>query len=74
MPTPNHLRDYKQEYRDYHGKPKQIKERASRGKARKKMGLRVGDKREVDHKDGNPRNNSRKNLKIMSRRGNRAKA
>jgi len=70
-------RDYKKEYRDYHGKPSKIKERVSRDKARRKMtklGLRrKGDGMEVDHKDGNPKNNSRSNLQIMSRSANRRK-
>jgi hypothetical protein len=74
MPKP---RDYKKEYRDYHGKPSKIKERVSRDKARRKMtklGLRrKGDGMEVDHKDGNPKNNSRSNLQIMSRSANRRK-
>lgn len=43
-------RDYKKEYRDYHAKPQQKKNRAARNKARKEMGLKVGDPREVDHK------------------------
>lgn len=30
-------RDYKKEYQDYHGKPQQRKERASRNKARAKL-------------------------------------
>jgi len=42
-------RDYKKEYRDYHSKPEQIKNRSARNKARRVMGLRPGDPREVDH-------------------------
>lgn len=42
-------RDYKKEYRDYHSKPEQKKNRTARNKARKEMGLKVGDPREVDH-------------------------
>lgn len=42
-------RDYKKEYRDYHGKPEQIANRSKRNQARRKMGLEVGDPREVDH-------------------------
>lgn len=42
-------RDYKKEYRDYHSKPEQKKNRAARNKARREMGLKVGDPREVDH-------------------------
>ena len=43
-------RDYKKEYRDYQGTPEQKKARAERNKARRIMGLPVGDEREVDHK------------------------
>lgn len=70
-------RDYKKEYRDYHGKPEQIMARSSRNKARRKMEaagrVRKGDGRDVDHKDGNPRNNSSGNLQVLSRSRNRAK-
>jgi hypothetical protein len=74
MPKP---RDYKKEYRDYHGRPAQIKERDSRNKARalmiKQGRVKKGDGKEVDHKNGNPRDNRKKNLKIMSRHANRKK-
>lgn len=43
-------RDYKKEYREYHSKPVQRKRRAQRNKARRIMGLKKGDPREVDHK------------------------
>lgn len=68
-------RDYSKEYADYHKKPSQVKRRASRNKARRmleKRGLvKKGDKREVDHKDFNPRNNKRSNLRVISRSTNR---
>ena len=57
-------RDYKKEYKDYHGKPEQIKRRSSRNKARRKTDAPKG--KEVEHKDGNPNNNSRSNLKFVS--------
>lgn len=68
-------RNYKEEYRKYGSSPKQIKERAMRNKARKMMGLKVGDPREVDHikplsKGGT---NSKKNLRVVSRTTNRKK-
>jgi hypothetical protein len=50
MAGKNKKRDYKKEYRDYHGKPSQVKNRQKRNEARKKMGLKKGDSREVDHK------------------------
>jgi len=70
-------RDYEKEYREYHGKPEQIANRASRNAARatavKQGKVKKGDGKEVDHKDGNPRNNSPKNLQVMSRTANRRK-
>ena len=68
-------RDYKKEYAEYHGKPEQVANRSSRNKARRKMvaaGVDVTGK-DVDHKDGQPRNNSRSNLRTMSKSANRAK-
>jgi len=38
-------RDYKKEYRDYHGKPAQIAKRATRNAARASMNLKKGDVR-----------------------------
>lgn len=68
-------RDYKEEYRLYQGKPHQIKERAARNKARSDMGLKVGDSREVDHKNPLSRggSNSRRNLRVVERSTNRRK-
>ena len=66
-------RNYSKEYADYHSKPKQIKRRASRNSARKKvLGGRKSTK-DVDHKDGNPMNNSRKNLRLSTKARNRAR-
>lgn len=70
------LRDYRHEYLIYGGKPEQIRNRSNRNKARRKLGLKVGDKREVDHikpisKGGT---NCRSNLRIVSRSANRHKA
>jgi hypothetical protein len=70
-------RDYKKEYREYHGNPEQRKNRSMRNKARrlmiKKGKVRKGDGMEVDHHDGNPRNNHPNNLRIMPRTANRKK-
>ena len=68
-------RDYKKEYREYHSKPKQIKARAERNKARKEMGLKKGDPREVDHKVPLSKggSNSKRNLRVVSRTTNREK-
>ncbi|MBV47326.1 MAG: HNH endonuclease [Roseobacter sp.] len=70
-------RNYRKEYDDYHGKPEQVKRRAGRNSARAKMvsagKAKKGDGKDIHHKDGNPRNNSRKNLSVMSRSRNRAR-
>lgn len=66
-------RNYRKEYDEYHGTRKQKDARNSRNKARRKMGLENGDSREVDHKDGNPNNNSKSNLRAVSRKTNREK-
>lgn len=68
-------RDYKKEYRDYHSKPEQKKNRAKRNKARKEMGLKVGDPREVDHKKPLSKggSNGKGNLRVVSRATNRKK-
>lgn len=70
-------RDYKAEYAEYHGKPTQVKNRATRNAARKKMEkagrVRKGDGKEVDHKRGVEKGNGDKNLKVMSRTANRKK-
>lgn len=46
-------RNYKKEYREYHGRPEQKKRRADRNAARAKAmrqgSVRKGDGREVDH-------------------------
>jgi hypothetical protein len=69
-------RNYKKEYRDYHGKPEQVKNRSSRNKARRKLEkegrVKPGDGKDVDHKDGNPKNNSRGNLRVRDKSKNRA--
>jgi len=68
-------RDYKKEYKDYHGTPEQIKRRASRNAARrakKLQGAYLAGK-DVDHKDGNPLNNSPSNLRVLSIARNRSR-
>jgi hypothetical protein len=69
-------RDYKKEYRDFHGKPEQVENRSKRNQARREAGLAKGDKREVDHikplsKGGS---NSKSNTRVVSRETNRRKA
>ena len=68
---PNGDRDYKKELNwEKKKKPNRVKDRASRNEARKKAGLKVGDSRQVDHKDNNPRNNVFSNLRIVSKKTN----
>ena len=69
-------RNYKREYALYHGKPAQIKRRSQRNQSRRKMAkaglVSKGDGMDVDHKDHNTANMSRKNLRIMSKYRNRS--
>lgn len=67
-------RDYKKEYRDYHGKPEQIKRRGERNKSRAKLkaaGVKVAGK-DVDHKNHKTSDMSRKNLRAISVHKNRS--
>jgi hypothetical protein len=72
---PANPRNYKQEYDRYHSKDDQLKNRASRNKARravvKAKGKAAVKGKDVDHKDGNPRNNSLANLRLQSKSLNR---
>lgn len=43
-------RDYRNEYDRYHKKAKQRKNRSTRNKARRQLGLRKGDGMHADHK------------------------
>ena len=69
-------RNYKKEYANYQGKPEQKKNRAKRNAARRKMEkagrVSKGDGKDVIHKSGNPRNNSKKNLGVQSKSKNRS--
>lgn len=72
-------RDYKKEYREFHGKPEQIKRRAERVKARRLMektgAVHKGDGKDVDHikplKSGGT--SAKKNLSVKSKAANRSK-
>jgi len=68
-------RNYKKEYADFHSKPEAKKNRAAANRARRKMGLKVGDPREVDHKKPMSKGggNGKKNLRVVSRKANRKK-
>ena len=69
------VRDYKREYKNYHSRPEQRKNRSSRNLARRLMKKKLGIKKirgkDIDHKDKNPRNNSRSNLRVRSISANR---
>jgi hypothetical protein len=69
-------RNYKKEYDNYHSKPEQKKNRASRNKARslleKEGKVRKGDGKDVDHKNGNPKDNSKSNLRVQDKSTNRS--
>ena len=71
-------RDYKKEYANYQGKPEQKKRRASRNAARAKAvksgKVRKGDGKDVDHKNGNPKDNRSSNLTTQSKSKNRSYA
>lgn len=68
-------RNYKKEYKEYHSKDDQKKNRAGRNKARRTAlaagKVKKGDKKDVHHKDGNPRNNKSSNVSVVSRKKNR---
>lgn len=70
-------RKYSAYDREYQARPEQVAKRVARNKARrmmiKKHGKAALKGKDIDHKDGNPKNNSKSNLKIMSRSANRSK-
>lgn len=69
-------RDYKKEYANYQGQPEQIKRRAKRNAARRKLEkagkVHKGDGKDVDHASGNPNNNNTSNLVVKSKSANRS--
>ena len=75
-------RNYKKEYRDYHGKPEEIARRVGRDLSRRKLQMKKwgrlkktgekGLKGDVHHKDHNPRNKSYSNLVVTSIYRNRS--
>lgn len=69
-------RNYRQEYDRYHAKTEQKRNRAKRNAARaklKRLGrVKKGDGKDVDHKNGDPTDNSIKNLRVRSKSENRA--
>lgn len=69
-------RNYKREYRLFHGKAKERKKRSNRVLARRKMAKKYGKGaiagKDIDHKDGNAMNNGDSNLRVRSINKNRA--
>ena len=69
-------RNYRKEYDNYHASEEQRKNRSKRVLARRlmiKLGkAKKGDGKDIDHKDGNPRNNSLSNLRVRNKSENRA--
>ncbi len=71
-------RDYKKEYRDYHGKPEQKKRRADRNSARRKAQragrVHKGDNKEVDHRGSHRKGRlSNVSTRVVSRKQNRSR-
>lgn len=71
-------RNYKKEYANYHGTAEQRKKRSNRVMARRKLmaegKVKKGDGKDVDHKNGNALDNSRKNLRVQPKKKNRSYA
>lgn len=69
-------RDYRSEYDNYHARPEQKKNRASRNAARAKMvkagKVKKGDGKDVSHRNNNAQDNSSKNLAVAPRSKNRS--
>ena len=69
-------RNYRSEYDNYHARPEQKKNRASRNAARAKMmkagKVNKGDGKDVSHRNNNAQDNSSKNLTVASRSTNRS--
>ena len=72
----NYVRDYKQEYATSQSSSKAKKDRASRNAARavaaKAGKVRKGDGKDIDHKNHNPRDNKKSNLRVQSKSTNRS--
>jgi len=72
-------RDYKREYKLFHGKPERIKQRAQRNAARAKLlkegTVKKGDGKDVHHKRAidSGGTNARSNLRVESKTANRSR-
>ena len=69
-------RNYAKEYAEYGGTELQKKNRAARNHARRVLEregkVHKGDGKDVNHRDGNPRNNDKSNWQIESVHANRS--
>lgn len=69
-------RDYKKEYRDYHGTSEQKKRRAARNKARRKAEregrVRKGDGKEVHHVGSKRKGKLGSKTRVISKKKNRS--
>ena len=68
-------RNYRKEYDNYQGKPEQVANRSSRNKALRAKTKQLGykPKGDIDHKNGNPRDNKLSNLRVTSESANRSR-
>lgn len=70
-------RDFRDEYKKFQSSPKAKKDRAARNKARreaeKEGRVSKGDGKDINHKDGNPRNGAKSNLEVVSKSENRGR-
>jgi len=70
-------RNYRKEYDNYHKKPEQRRRNDSRKAARRLMIKKHGKAKlagkDIDHKDRNPSNNAKSNLRIQSKKANRSR-
>lgn len=71
------LRDYEFEYKKYQSSKKAKKDRAARNKARRQAlaegKVHRGDNLEIDHRDSNPANSAKSNLRVVTRKFNRSR-
>ena len=76
MPSQKNTKARQKAQKKYNAKPEQKKRRAARNAARRKMvkagKARKGDGKDVAHRDNNPKNNSRSNLSMQSKKKNRS--
>ena len=68
-------RDYKRE-RQLQSTPRELARNAARKKARRKLEasgrVKKGDGKDVDHKNGNPHDNSKSNLRVTTKKAKRS--